>query len=58
VRTLSLINSDVKKTKDLTDEKMKQILKLVSEVNYGSVTLVIQDGIVVQIDRNEKIRIK
>ncbi|WP_396136396.1 DUF2292 domain-containing protein [Clostridium sp. SHJSY1] len=37
---------------------MKQILELVSEINYGSVTLVIQDGIVVQVDRNEKIRIR
>jgi hypothetical protein len=26
-------------------------------VRYGSVTLIIQDGIVIQIDRNEKLRL-
>ncbi|MDS0524785.1 YezD family protein [Clostridium sp. SHJSY1] len=52
------MNIGEKKTKTLTEEKMKQILELVSEINYGSVTLVIQDGIVVQVDRNEKIRIR
>lgn len=30
----------------------------ISEIRYGSVTLVIQDGHVVQIDKSEKMRLK
>ncbi len=40
---------------ELTLENVK---KLVNSIQYGSVTLVIQDNYVVQIERNEKIRLK
>lgn len=40
------------------DEVFKETQKIIDEISYGSVTLVIQDGIVVQIERQEKIRIK
>jgi hypothetical protein len=39
----------------------QQLLQLVREtvtgIRFGSVTLVIQDGRIIQIDRNEKIRL-
>ena len=35
--------------------KIREALKT---IRYGTVTLVIQDGRVIQIDRNEKIRLK
>ena len=35
------------------------ILRLdISEIKYGSVTLIVQDGVVIQIERKEKIRLK
>lgn len=40
---------------ELTIEKLKEML---STMNYGSVTLIVQDNFVVQIERNEKIRLK
>ncbi len=40
---------------ELTLENVK---KLVNSIQYGSITLVIQDNHVVQIERNEKIRLK
>lgn len=40
---------------ELTLENVK---KLINSIQYGSVTLVIQDNYVVQIERNEKIRLK
>lgn len=40
---------------ELTIENVK---KMLSMMNYGSITLVIQDNVVVQIERNEKIRLK
>ncbi len=32
--------------------------KLLSDMKYGSITLIIQDGKIVQIDKTEKYRIK
>ena len=43
------------KNLELTIENVKEML---STMNYGSITLVIQDNVVVQIEKNEKIRLK
>ena len=40
------------------EEALKTVRKLIGEIQYGSVTLVIQDGVVVQVERQEKIRLK
>lgn len=37
---------------------LESIKKMVSSIQYGSITLVIQDNYVVQIEKNEKIRLK
>ena len=43
------------------DEKKKDYLplleKIVDEIRYGNVTLIVQDGKVIQIDTTEKIRL-
>ena len=46
------------KTKGNIEETIGKIKETVGSVNYGTVTLVIQDGHVVQIEKNEKIRLK
>ena len=38
--------------------QLRQIQELASAMRYGSITLVFQDGVLVQIDRSEKIRIQ
>jgi hypothetical protein len=40
------------------DETIDKIKETVASVKFGTVTLVIQDGYVVQIEKNEKIRLK
>ncbi|MFL0250441.1 YezD family protein [Clostridium neuense] len=40
--------------KNYTD-KISELLK---DIKYGSITLVIQDGVVIQIETSEKIRLK
>lgn len=35
-----------------------RLWQAIREIRYGSVTLVIQDGHVVQIDKSEKVRLK
>ncbi len=42
----------------LTNEDLQRLLGLLSKIAYGSVTLIIQNGKVVQIEKNEKVRLK
>ncbi|MDR1438441.1 MAG: YezD family protein [Clostridiales bacterium] len=42
----------------IAGEHFQRVLGYLREVKFGTVTLVIQDGKVVQVDRLEKIRIK
>lgn len=42
----------------LTEVQLKKIQEAVRDIRYGTVTLVIQDGRLIQIDRSEKIRLK
>lgn len=42
----------------VSEEDLKKLLQILKTVRYGSVTLVIQDGKVVQIEKNEKMRLK
>lgn len=42
----------------LSEQQLKRIQEAVREIRYGTVTLVIQDGRLIQIDRSEKIRLK
>ena len=40
------------------DVYLKDVRRIVSEIKYGNVNLIIQDGKVIQIDKTEKIRLK
>lgn len=51
---MSSVRIDINK---ISTEKLEEILNMISQIKYGSITLIIQDGIIVQVDRNEKIRI-
>lgn len=46
------------KAKDNLEEALSEVKKIISEIKYGSVTLIVQDGVVIQIERQEKIRLK
>lgn len=49
------VNSSRPEQKEAALEKVR---KIAEEIRYGSVTLVIQDGVIIQIERQEKIRLK
>lgn len=36
----------------------KQILEMLNTLSYGTITIVVQDGKVIQLEKNEKIRVK
>lgn len=44
--------------KPISDDDLKRLIDLLGTINYGSVTLVIQDSKVIQIEKNEKMRLK
>ncbi len=47
-----------KKIESISNEDLKRLLDLIESVRYGSITLIIQDGKVIQIEKNEKVRLK
>ncbi|MBQ3837790.1 MAG: YezD family protein [Treponema sp.] len=46
------------KDKSNIDAALAKAKEIISQIKYGSVSLVVQDGIVVQIESNEKFRLK
>ncbi|MGM9949362.1 MAG: YezD family protein [Lysinibacillus sp.] len=44
--------------KDNIEVTLESVKKMVGSMQYGSVTLIIQDNYIVQIEKNEKIRLK
>lgn len=49
---------DNKHTEDVSKNYLNMVQKLVSGMQYGSISIIIQDGKVVQIEKNEKYRMK
>lgn len=47
-----------KNNSPISDKDLQRLLSLLDSVQYGSVTLIIQEGKVVQIEKNEKVRLK
>lgn len=43
--------------KEVTEETLAQIKEYIESVKYGSINIIIQDGKIIQIDKNEKIRL-
>lgn len=41
----------------ITLEQLQQIKEFANSIRYGSITLLIQDGVLIQIEKLEKIRI-
>ena len=42
----------------ISSQQIQQIQKLAENLAYGSISIVFQDGKIVQIDKNEKIRLQ
>jgi hypothetical protein len=47
----------VRKRHDVEHDAMKAVLALMNTISYGSLTLFIQDGKVLQIDKKERMRL-
>lgn len=42
----------------LKREQLQELEKIITSIKFGSVTLIIQDGVLLQIEKNEKIRLR
>ncbi|ATH72129.1 YezD family protein [Bacillus altitudinis] len=40
------------------EDLVKHMQELIGDMKFGSITLVVQDGQVIQVEKNEKIRLK
>ncbi|ALB48060.1 MULTISPECIES: YezD family protein [Clostridium] len=49
---------DINSKEIMENKKLEEILKMVEKIRFGSITLIIQDGVVIQVDKNEKIRMR
>ncbi|HEX9063173.1 MAG TPA: YezD family protein [Clostridia bacterium] len=43
---------------DKGKEGIEKLIELINTVNYGSITVTIQEGKIVQIEKSEKLRLK
>lgn len=48
---------DADKTPKNTESYIEEVKRIVELIQFGSLTLIIQDGKVIQIDKTEKIRL-
>lgn len=55
---MSKISGNNENSDPFTPEDLKKLIEMVKTVKYGSVTLIIQDGKAIQIDKNEKLRLR
>lgn len=51
-------NDDHQLERPISSGDLTKLMGLLSSIAYGSITLVIQNGKVVQIEKNEKVRLK
>jgi len=55
-------SKDSKDSKDIAhvtnQEEINNLIQIINTIRYGSVTVIIQEGKIVQIEKNEKLRLK
>ena len=55
---VKMAQHDEKPEVTVTDPEIQRLLAVISSVQYGSVTAIIQDSKIVQIEKNVKLRLK
>jgi len=56
--TMSTIESPLESGDERRDVELQQIQQALRGLRYGAVNIIVQDGVVVQIDRTEKRRLR
>ena len=48
---------ETEQKKPITQEQLQKIEQMAQNIRYGSLTLIFQDGVLIQVDKNEKVRL-
>ena len=56
-RKESGMKTDKKKDCTVSEKDLETIVKFIESVKFGSISIIIQDGRIVQIEKNEKVRV-
>ena len=48
---------ETEQKKPITQEQLQKIEQMAQNIRYGSLTLIFQDGVLIQVDKNEKMRL-
>jgi hypothetical protein len=51
-------NSNIIKKNAVNEKDIQKIIEFIETIQFGSIMVIIQDGRIVQIEKNEKVRIK
>ncbi len=51
-------NSNIIKKNTVNEKDIQKIIEFIETIQFGSIMVIIQDGRIVQIEKNEKVRIK
>jgi hypothetical protein len=54
---MSNLRNDYKVTPALSEKVIKELTQALSKLRFGEITLIVQDGRVIQIEKTEKIRL-
>lgn len=52
------VNSNFSKKNCVNEKDMQKIIEFIESIDFGYITVVVQDGRIVQIEKNEKVRLK
>jgi len=56
---MSVVEQKIKNEESAFNQKeIEKLLNIIKTVSYGSITIIIQEGRIVQIEKNEKLRLK
>lgn len=48
---------DISKSGKVTEKDLKKIIEFIESIQFGSVSILIQNGKIIQIEKNEKVRL-
>lgn len=55
---MKLENSNRNRQQPIPEDQLQYIQKIAEDIRYGTITLVFQDGVLIQIEHNEKVRVQ
>lgn len=52
------MEKEISQTRKRLQKDIDKIIELINSIEFGSITIIIQDGRIIQLEKNEKMRLK